>query len=443
SWWTRRTRPCCTHSLWPASVSGAWGVTVAGGGVGPRAVQGLLGNSGGKQGSPWDPQGRYRGGGCARTGVLACRVQALLQSWGVGWVPELGGVRGRPARAGCWVHLFAFRVCVGSPYSEVVGSWGRWGSRGLGVAPCWCAGPHAGGVCVRPAPLTLFSGSLLLLWLGTQGEVRQRRVPPAPAHTVLGGPWWRWPTPCGWGAGALVACEGSLSAAPPCRDFAYVARDQLTQMLKCHVFRCESPAKDIATSLHEVCSQVSPGLPRVLPPTPLSPGCLCRAEVGGLHCDRLWGGVRGPPALLRSWWSGEAPGRWLMASPWTPPGWWRSPSRWSSRCPRARWCRSSRSATWAAYLSQSPWAWMSSTRRWRRHWPPAAKSIGPPSWSTWHLPRSPSPMSRRRQCCASAACGSSPSWAWAGTSAPSPSSWPAPPAPSAATWSGVSPTRQG
>uniref|UniRef100_A0A8B9ZW62 Amyloid beta precursor protein binding family B member 1 n=1 Tax=Anas zonorhyncha TaxID=75864 RepID=A0A8B9ZW62_9AVES len=39
-------------------------------------------------------------------------------------------------------------------------------------------------------------------------------------------------------------------------DFAYVARDQLTQMLKCHVFRCESPAKDIATSLHEVCSQI-------------------------------------------------------------------------------------------------------------------------------------------------------------------------------------------
>ncbi|KAM9247392.1 amyloid beta precursor protein binding family B member 1 [Leptosomus discolor] len=40
------------------------------------------------------------------------------------------------------------------------------------------------------------------------------------------------------------------------RDFAYVARDQLTQMLKCHVFRCESPAKDIATSLHQVCSQI-------------------------------------------------------------------------------------------------------------------------------------------------------------------------------------------
>lgn len=40
------------------------------------------------------------------------------------------------------------------------------------------------------------------------------------------------------------------------RDFAYVARDNLTQVLKCHVFRCDSPAKNIATSLHEMCSKV-------------------------------------------------------------------------------------------------------------------------------------------------------------------------------------------
>ncbi|XP_061485263.1 amyloid beta precursor protein binding family B member 1 isoform X2 [Rhineura floridana] len=40
------------------------------------------------------------------------------------------------------------------------------------------------------------------------------------------------------------------------RDFAYVARDQLAQMLKCHVFRCDSPAKDIATGLHEICSKI-------------------------------------------------------------------------------------------------------------------------------------------------------------------------------------------
>ncbi|XP_042316192.1 amyloid-beta A4 precursor protein-binding family B member 1 isoform X2 [Sceloporus undulatus] len=40
------------------------------------------------------------------------------------------------------------------------------------------------------------------------------------------------------------------------RDFAYVARDQLAQMLKCHVFRCHTPAKDIATALHEICSKI-------------------------------------------------------------------------------------------------------------------------------------------------------------------------------------------
>ncbi|XP_037124701.1 amyloid-beta A4 precursor protein-binding family B member 1 isoform X2 [Syngnathus acus] len=40
------------------------------------------------------------------------------------------------------------------------------------------------------------------------------------------------------------------------RDFAYVARDSLTQVLKCHVFRCDSPAKNIATTLHEMCAKI-------------------------------------------------------------------------------------------------------------------------------------------------------------------------------------------
>lgn len=40
------------------------------------------------------------------------------------------------------------------------------------------------------------------------------------------------------------------------RDFAYVARDKNTRILKCHVFRCDTPAKAIATSLHEICSRV-------------------------------------------------------------------------------------------------------------------------------------------------------------------------------------------
>ncbi|NXF76327.1 APBB1 protein, partial [Sclerurus mexicanus] len=41
------------------------------------------------------------------------------------------------------------------------------------------------------------------------------------------------------------------------RDFAYVARDPLTQVLKCHVFRCEGPASAIATGLHQVCAQLT------------------------------------------------------------------------------------------------------------------------------------------------------------------------------------------
>ncbi|XP_067835521.1 amyloid beta precursor protein binding family B member 2-like isoform X2 [Heptranchias perlo] len=40
------------------------------------------------------------------------------------------------------------------------------------------------------------------------------------------------------------------------RDFAYVARDKLTRVLKCHVFRCDIPAKAIATRLHEICSKI-------------------------------------------------------------------------------------------------------------------------------------------------------------------------------------------
>ncbi|XP_034968850.2 amyloid beta precursor protein binding family B member 2 isoform X4 [Zootoca vivipara] len=40
------------------------------------------------------------------------------------------------------------------------------------------------------------------------------------------------------------------------RDFAYVARDRETRILKCHVFRCDTPAKAIATSLHKICSKI-------------------------------------------------------------------------------------------------------------------------------------------------------------------------------------------
>uniref|UniRef100_A0A667Y6B7 Amyloid beta protein binding family B member 3 n=1 Tax=Myripristis murdjan TaxID=586833 RepID=A0A667Y6B7_9TELE len=41
------------------------------------------------------------------------------------------------------------------------------------------------------------------------------------------------------------------------RDFAFVAGDKDSCMLKCHVFRCDAPAKAIATALHDMCSKVS------------------------------------------------------------------------------------------------------------------------------------------------------------------------------------------
>ncbi|XP_067265948.1 amyloid beta precursor protein binding family B member 2 [Chanodichthys erythropterus] len=40
------------------------------------------------------------------------------------------------------------------------------------------------------------------------------------------------------------------------RDFAYVARDKNTRMLKCHVFQCESPAETVASSLKQICSKI-------------------------------------------------------------------------------------------------------------------------------------------------------------------------------------------
>lgn len=40
------------------------------------------------------------------------------------------------------------------------------------------------------------------------------------------------------------------------RDFAYVARDKVTRRYKCHVFRCDIPAKTIANALHEICAKV-------------------------------------------------------------------------------------------------------------------------------------------------------------------------------------------
>ncbi|KAG7249279.1 hypothetical protein CRUP_031363, partial [Coryphaenoides rupestris] len=63
--------------------------------------------------------------------------------------------------------------------------------------------------------------------------------------------------PCSQTPPLLPDPRAVLSSIDP-RDFAYVARDKNTRVLKCHVFRCDTPAAGIATSLHEVCSKYPP-----------------------------------------------------------------------------------------------------------------------------------------------------------------------------------------
>uniref|UniRef100_A0A8C1V7A2 Amyloid beta (A4) precursor protein-binding, family B, member 3 n=1 Tax=Cyprinus carpio TaxID=7962 RepID=A0A8C1V7A2_CYPCA len=64
------------------------------------------------------------------------------------------------------------------------------------------------------------------------------------------------------------------------RDFAFVASDKDTCMLKCHVFRCNAPAKTIASALHEMCSKVKsnnpPSMARSLTMESISPEDLPR-----------------------------------------------------------------------------------------------------------------------------------------------------------------------
>nr|XP_046269916.1 amyloid beta precursor protein binding family B member 2 isoform X3 [Scatophagus argus] len=63
------------------------------------------------------------------------------------------------------------------------------------------------------------------------------------------------------------------------RDFAYVARDKNTRILKCHVFRCDTPAKAIATSLHEICSRI------------MTERKNAKAMAGGSFQDRMQAGL--------------------------------------------------------------------------------------------------------------------------------------------------------
>ncbi|PVD34945.1 hypothetical protein C0Q70_06226 [Pomacea canaliculata] len=40
------------------------------------------------------------------------------------------------------------------------------------------------------------------------------------------------------------------------RDFAYVARDRMTRMHMCHVFQCDTPARQIANTLRDICKRI-------------------------------------------------------------------------------------------------------------------------------------------------------------------------------------------
>ncbi|NWV24081.1 APBB3 protein, partial [Origma solitaria] len=58
-----------------------------------------------------------------------------------------------------------------------------------------------------------------------------------------------------WGVGCNNG-RVSLASFWRCRDFAFVASDKDTCVLKCHVFHCNVPAKGIAKALHEMCSKI-------------------------------------------------------------------------------------------------------------------------------------------------------------------------------------------
>lgn len=86
--------------------------------------------------------------------------------------------------------------------------------------------------------------------------------------------------------GGAASAGVSLACLWPCRDFAFVASDKDTCILKCHVFHCNVPAKGIAKALHEMCSKVG-----------------CRGPGGSGHGPGV-SGVRegtGTPMSCRLW----------------------------------------------------------------------------------------------------------------------------------------------
>lgn len=161
---------------------------------------------------------------------------------------------------------------------------GRWGPWGLNTEPLRQRRVWGG---IRPAPRVVWGGS----WGWGGGGSVLPLPPPNPALSrCAAGDTGRgmaptcpqMPSAPSPGSDWVGRGPGGPERTPllPARDFAYVARDPLTQVLKCHVFRCEGPASAIAAGLHRVCAQVRPPRPPQDPPqaTPWPAPCLCPSE---------------------------------------------------------------------------------------------------------------------------------------------------------------------
>jgi len=53
----------------------------------------------------------------------------------------------------------------------------------------------------------------------------------------------------------MKPCSRLFPVMSTVRDFAYVARDRTSRRYMCHVFRCDLPARTIASTLCEICKR--------------------------------------------------------------------------------------------------------------------------------------------------------------------------------------------
>uniref|UniRef100_A0A674HSM1 PID domain-containing protein n=1 Tax=Taeniopygia guttata TaxID=59729 RepID=A0A674HSM1_TAEGU len=154
----------------------------------------------------WDPHGAWRshtvwGGGSG----IPC-----MWGWGPwGWGPHMG------EPWGCGGHVHRAGRSHTRMWSRGLGRWGPWG-------------PNA----EPPAEKGVWQEQISGVRAGAWG------MPMPPQHPLT------------------LLCPAVLPGIRE-RDFAYVARDPLTQVLKCHVFRCEGPASAIAAGLHRICAQLT------------------------------------------------------------------------------------------------------------------------------------------------------------------------------------------